>query len=97
MALLDATEVAEFCERAPQWESQGDRLVSSVEAPSFLGAIAWVDAIALIAEELDHHPDIDIRWRTLHFILSTHSDGGITQLDLQLATRIDEVVGQVET
>lgn len=94
MALLKASDVAEFCGQSPHWESRGDRLVSSVTAPSFVDAIAWVDAIALIAEEMDHHPDIDIRWRTLHFALSTHSAGGITQGDLQLASRIDEVVGR---
>jgi 4a-hydroxytetrahydrobiopterin dehydratase len=46
------------------------------------------------AEAADHHPDIDIRWRTVTFVLSTHSQGGITQNDLALAREIDEIVGQ---
>jgi 4a-hydroxytetrahydrobiopterin dehydratase len=43
---------------------------------------------------MDHHPDIDIRWRTLHLTLSTHSAGGVTQLDIELAHRIDECCAQ---
>jgi 4a-hydroxytetrahydrobiopterin dehydratase len=61
-------------------------------ASDFPTAIAWVDAVAVIAEEMDHHPDIDIRWRTLHFAVSTHSAGGVTALDVELAARIEAVV-----
>jgi 4a-hydroxytetrahydrobiopterin dehydratase len=47
--------------------------------------------IAFVAEQLDHHPDVDLRWRTLHLTLVTHSAGGVTGLDLQLARRVDEL------
>jgi 4a-hydroxytetrahydrobiopterin dehydratase len=50
-----------------------------------------VDAVAVAAEEADHHPDIDIRWRDVLFVLSTHSEGGVTEKDLQLAGRIDGI------
>ena len=49
-------------------------------------------AIADVAEEMDHHPDIDLRWRTLHLTLVSHSAGGVTELDLQLARRIDALL-----
>jgi len=62
-----------------------------VTFPDFRAAIRGVDEIALVAEEMDHHPDIDIRWRTLHLTLTTHSAGGVTQLDVELAHRIDEI------
>jgi 4a-hydroxytetrahydrobiopterin dehydratase len=52
-------------------------------------------AVAEAAEEMDHHPDVDIRWRTLHFALTTHDAGGITVLDLSLAARIDTAVATV--
>jgi len=55
-------------------------------------AIAAVSRIAAIAEELDHHPDIDIRWRTVTLVVSTHSAGGVTAADVELARRIDEVL-----
>ena len=47
---------------------------------------------AALADEIDHHPDIDIRWTTVTFALSTHSAGGVTERDLELARRIDEIV-----
>ena len=75
-----------------QWTQDGDSLVRTVEAPSFLEAIDVVRRVAEVAEEADHHPDIDIRWRTLTFRLSTHSEGGITAKDLELAAQIDGLV-----
>ncbi|GEL18549.1 hypothetical protein PA7_23860 [Pseudonocardia asaccharolytica DSM 44247 = NBRC 16224] len=53
-----------------------------------------VDRVAEIAEQADHHPDIDIRWRTLTFRLSTHSAGGLTEKDLALAARISEQLAE---
>ena len=63
-----------------------------MKLPSFPVAITVVDRVAEVAEELDHHPDIDIRWRTLTFALATHSAGGVTEKDFGLAARIDEIV-----
>ena len=59
---------------------------------SFPDAIKVVDQVAVVAEELDHHPDIDIRWRTLTFACSTHSEGGVTGKDMELARRIDGII-----
>lgn len=63
-----------------------------MKLPSFLDAIGVVDEVARIAEDRSHHPDIDIRWRTLTFRCSTHSEGGITAKDVELAAEIDRVV-----
>jgi 4a-hydroxytetrahydrobiopterin dehydratase len=63
--------------------------VATLEAPDFPTAVRLVDEVAVEAEEMNHHPDIDIRWRTTHWRLSTHSEGGLTQLDIELAHRID--------
>lgn len=91
---LGEPELAMLAERLPQWQIQGDRLVRDIEAPTFPAAIEWVVMIAQAAEAMDHHPDIDIRWRRLHLELSTHSAGGrITDLDVALAARIDGIVG----
>ncbi len=72
--------------------SRGSEVVRTVELASFPAAIAAVDRVAEVAEEMDHHPDIDIRWRTLTFRCSTHSAGGVTERDLRLAQRINEIV-----
>jgi 4a-hydroxytetrahydrobiopterin dehydratase len=76
----------------PDWRHEGATLRRTAELPSFPAAIAVVDDVAIQAEAMDHHPDIDIRWRRLTFTLSTHSAGGITQLDIELAHRIDEAI-----
>ncbi|MCZ7418863.1 4a-hydroxytetrahydrobiopterin dehydratase [Verrucosispora sp. WMMA2044] len=74
------------------WSGDPAGITRTVELVSFLDAIAVVDRVAATAEELDHHPDIDIRWRTVTFRCVTHSVGGVTMRDIRLARRIDEIV-----
>ena len=91
---LDDDQLRALEDRLPAWQVGDGRLVRDVEAPTFPAAIEWVVLIAQAAESMDHHPDIDIRWRRLHLELSTHSAGGrITDLDVALAGRIDAIVG----
>ena len=75
------------------WTREGDSIVRELQLEDFASAMAFANSVAALAEAANHHPDIDIRWRTLRFVLSTHSAGGLTRLDVQLATRIDEIVG----
>ena len=89
--LLDADEVVRALGDLPDWQWDGAALHRDVTAPSFLDGVRVVDDVAEVAEQMDHHPDIDLRWRRLAFALSTHSAGGITQLDVELAHRIDEI------
>jgi 4a-hydroxytetrahydrobiopterin dehydratase len=76
------------------WQHVEGTLRRSVTFSSFLDGIAAVQRIAAVAEAQDHHPDIDIRWRTVTFVLVTHSEGGITQRDLELAAAIDQLVDE---
>jgi 4a-hydroxytetrahydrobiopterin dehydratase len=62
----------------------------------FPAAIAVVDRVAEVAEEMDHHPDMDIRWNTLTFSNVTHAMGGVTELDVTLARRINEIVAAAQ-
>ena len=78
--------------RLTEWTVAGKFLTRTVELASFPAAIEAVNRVADAAEEADHHPDIDIRWRTLTFALSTHSAGGLTQKDVDLARRIDQLI-----
>ncbi len=77
------------------WRRDGDALVRTVELDDFPQAIEVVDRVAERAERNNHHPDIDIRWRTLTFRCSTHSAGGITAQDLALAGDIDSTIDAV--
>jgi 4a-hydroxytetrahydrobiopterin dehydratase len=89
---LSPDDVAAALRDLPLWSGDGDGLRRTVELPSFRDAVAAINAIADVAEEMDHHPDIDLRWRTLHLSLVSHSAGGVTELDLALARRIDAVL-----
>ena len=91
-ALLDDVAVAAALRDLPGWTREGDALVLHATLPTFPVAIGVVARVGEIAEARDHHPDIDIRWRTLTFRCSTHSEGGITQRDVELAKAISEQV-----
>lgn len=90
--LLGSGAVREALAALPGWTGDETAIARTVALPSFPEAIATVDRVATVAEEVDHHPDIDIRWRTLTFRCSTHSAGGVTARDLDLARRIDDIL-----
>ncbi len=87
---LTETELAAALETTPTWYVADGKLTTLRELPTFLEAIAFVRQVAELAEELDHHPDIDIRWRTVALAVNTHDSGGaITARDVALARRVD--------
>ncbi|HLV57794.1 MAG TPA: 4a-hydroxytetrahydrobiopterin dehydratase [Natronosporangium sp.] len=90
--LLEPAEVRSALAARPGWTGDVSAISRTAELPSFPAAIAVVNQVADVAEELNHHPDIDIRWRTVTFRCATHSAGGVTSRDLDLAARIDEVL-----
>lgn len=91
-ALLGDDAIEQGLAELSGWQRDGQSIVRTVELHDFPQAIGVVDQVAELAERDDHHPDIDIRWRTLTFRCSTHSAGGITQQDLTLAAGIDQLV-----
>jgi 4a-hydroxytetrahydrobiopterin dehydratase len=94
MALMDDEQINQALESLPHWQREGDSITRAVEAPSFIEGIELVNTVAHAAEAADHHPDIDIRWRTVTFTLSTHSEGGLTEKDFALAGQIDDAVNR---
>ncbi len=90
--LLDDEQVTEALAGLDGWRRDGDSIVRTAELADFPAAIEAVRRIADLAEARDHHPDIDIRWRTLTLRCSTHSDGGITAKDVELAGEINGVL-----
>jgi 4a-hydroxytetrahydrobiopterin dehydratase len=75
--------------KLPGWSRRGDVITKTYQFPEFLTGIDFVVAIAKAAEAADHHPDIDIRYTKVVCALSTHSAGGITQQDLDMAAQIE--------
>ncbi len=93
MTLIPAEEIPTFLDKLPGWTHEGHEIVKVYELQSFPGAISFVTWVGFLAEKADHHPDIDIRWRKVRVKLSTHSEGGITDKDLDLALKIDGIAG----
>jgi 4a-hydroxytetrahydrobiopterin dehydratase len=86
---LTPHQVVDALKTLPGWSGDATSIHREINCASFPAAIVVVDTVALAAEAADHHPDIDIRWRTLRFTLSTHDVGGVTELDIRLAHEID--------
>jgi 4a-hydroxytetrahydrobiopterin dehydratase len=90
--VLPAADVdAALAEQHLSWTREGDVLVTSVKLRDFAAALEFVNAVGAAAEAANHHPDIDIRWNTVHLALTTHDSGGITGFDLALAGAIDRL------
>lgn len=89
MPLCSDAEIETALAELPGWERAGDEITKSFGRASFPDAIAFVTRIGFLAEANDHHPDLDIRWRTVRVALSTHDAGGITTKDLSLARAIE--------
>ncbi|NKY55507.1 4a-hydroxytetrahydrobiopterin dehydratase [Nocardia flavorosea] len=92
--LLTETEITDALDSLPEWSRAGDTINRTVEASSFPAGIELVRRVAEAAEAANHHPDIDIRWRKVTFVLSTHSAGGLTAQDVALAREIDRLAGR---
>ncbi|WP_328604168.1 4a-hydroxytetrahydrobiopterin dehydratase [Amycolatopsis sp. NBC_00345] len=90
--IMNDSQADEALAGLTDWHRSEVTIIRTAELESFPQAIEAVDRVAVLAEAADHHPDMDIRWRTLTFRLSTHSEGGLTAKDFALARQIDEVL-----
>jgi len=87
--LIKADQLKIRLKKIPEWELEKKHIERSFEFDDFTESIDFVNAVAEVAEDEEHHPDIDIRYNKVRLILSTHSKGGLTDLDFSLAERID--------
>jgi 4a-hydroxytetrahydrobiopterin dehydratase len=90
--LYDAKEIKAALKEIPEWDLDGKSIERTFEFDDFSEAIDFVNGVAELAEEMEHHPDIDIRYTKVRLALSTHSKGGLTELDFDLAERIGNLV-----
>ncbi len=93
MALLESTAVRDQMRTLPGWSLQDSMIRRTYAFPDFLGAIAFVNTVASLAEQACHHPDIDIRWNRVTLALTTHDEGGLTAKDFDLARQLDAAAG----
>lgn len=89
MALLSDAEVQERLAGLPGWERKGEAIEKGFKRDDFVGSVEFVRSLVEPAEAMNHHPDLAISWDTVTVTLSTHSEGGLTANDFELAEKID--------
>lgn len=90
--LLEAADLTAALKKCPEWEYEKKAITRTIEFEEFNDAIDFVNDLAEIAEEAQHHPDITIRHTKVFLKLTTHDAGGVTELDIELAQRVDNLV-----
>lgn len=91
MDRLSDEQISERLAALPGWERVGESIRREFDRGDFVGSVEFVRAIVAPAEELNHHPDVAISWSTVEVTVTTHSAGGLTGNDFELARRIDEL------
>lgn len=89
MARLDNDEIDAKMGELDGWSRQGEAITKEFENGDFKGSVGFVNEITPIAETMNHHPDLEISWDTVKVTITTHSEGGLTAGDFDLAGRID--------
>ena len=89
MALLSDEEIEQRLQGLTGWERQGDAIVKEFDNGDFKGSVDFVNRLMPVAEGMNHHPDLEISWSKVKTSISTHSEGGLTANDFDLASRID--------
>jgi 4a-hydroxytetrahydrobiopterin dehydratase len=90
--LLEEEEIEQRLDELGDWERDDNEIVKVFEFDDFNTSIKFVNDVAALAERYDHHPDIDIRWNKVKLALSTHSEGGLTARDFDVAGEIEQSI-----
>jgi len=91
MALLSDSEIEQTLAGLHEWSRRGNEIVREFELADFVGSVAFVDSLVAPAERMGHHPDVSISWNKVEVVISTHSEGGLTAADFELAGEIDQL------
>jgi 4a-hydroxytetrahydrobiopterin dehydratase len=91
MTLLSEQEIGSRLSELPGWERAGEAIVKKFERGDFVGSVKFVSSLVEPAEAMGHHPDLEISWDTVTVTISTHSEGGLTAADFELAAKIDSL------
>jgi len=89
MAKLSEEEIGGRLGDLHGWERKGEAIAKSFDRGDFVGSVKFVDSLVEPAEEMNHHPDIEISWSEVTVTISTHSEGGLTENDFELAKKVD--------
>jgi 4a-hydroxytetrahydrobiopterin dehydratase len=89
MPLLSDEEVEQRLAGVSGWEREGDAIKKAFKGDDFKSSVDFVNRVTPVAEEMNHHPDLEISWNTVTVTITTHSEGGLTENDFELASKID--------
>ncbi len=89
MTTLTPAQIETALRAVPRWSLRGQSIAQTFQFKDFAAAIAFVNRVAVLADEAWHHPDVDIRWNTVTLSVTTHDAGGLTERDFSLAAAID--------
>jgi 4a-hydroxytetrahydrobiopterin dehydratase len=92
--LLNNQAIKEWLKKLPEWDHDKKHIERVFEFDDFSEAIEFVNSVAEIAEEEDHHPDLDVRYNKVRVVLSTHAEGGLTDMDFEVAEKIETLVDE---
>lgn len=90
--LLDESAIEDALKKLPEWELDGDSITRTIEFEEFMEGVDFINDVAEIAEELQHHPDISVQYTKITLVLTTHQSNGLTELDFETAQRIDNLL-----
>ena len=93
MARLEENEVEQRLAGLPRWQRSGEAITRELDCGDFAGSVAFVNRVAPVAEAMNHPPDLALSWSKVTVTITTHSEGGLTAADFELAERIDELAG----
>ncbi len=89
MALLSDSEIEARLAERPGWRRDGEAIERGFKCGDFVGSVRFVESLVEPAEAMGHHPDLEISWDTVTVTISTHSEGGLTAADFELAGKVD--------
>lgn len=93
MAVLADAEIKQALNGLKGWQQSGEAIQRIFQFPDFKSAMQFVNKVADAAEQANHHPDIDIRYNKVTMSLVSHDSGGVTQRDVRMAERINQIAG----
>jgi 4a-hydroxytetrahydrobiopterin dehydratase len=91
MPKLNSAQIKTALKKIPDWKKKGSTIARTFQFKDFVVAMKFVNRVAVLAEKAWHHPDIDIRWNKVTLVLTTHSEGGLTEKDFALAAKFDRL------
>ena len=89
MALLDDAEIEARLAELPGWKRSGEAIARTFSCGDFVGSVRFVESLVEPAEAMNHHPDLEVSWDEVTVTVSTHSEGGLTAADFELAAKVD--------